>query len=166
MDTHADMLTGVLTHTEQKTVASFIQQTAEPSSDGSYAPASGQIFGILSQMKETFETNLAATQKDENANKALFEEVKAAKDAELAAGRKQIDTKTEELATTDEKNAEAKQNVKDTKASLAADEEFLAMLKETCSRMDAEWEARQKTRSMEMEACSKALAVLTSDEAQ
>merc|ERR1719428_1105528 len=116
-------------------------------------------------MKETFETNLAATQKDENANQELFESVKAAKDAELAAGRKQIDTKTEELATTDEKNAEAKQNVKDTKATLAADEEFLAMLKETCSRMDAEWEARQKTRSMEMEACSKALAVLTSDEA-
>merc|ERR1719329_1355171 len=165
MDTHADMLTGVLTHTEQKTVASFIQQTAEPSSDGSYAPASGQIFGILSQMKETFETNLAATQKDENANQELFESVKAAKDEELAAGRSQIDKKTVELATTDEKNAEAKQNVKDTKASLAADEEFLAMLKETCSRMDSEWEARQKTRSMEMEACSKALAVLTSDEA-
>jgi len=162
---HKDMLSGVLTNTEQKAVASFIQQTAQPSSDGSYAPASGQIFGILSQMKETFETNLAATQKDENANQGLFESVKAAKDAELAAGRKQIDTKTEELATTDEKNAEAKQAVKDTKATLAADEEFLAMLKETCSRMDAEWEARQKTRSMEMEACSKALAVLTSDEA-
>merc|ERR1719329_655304 len=163
MDTHSDMLDGVLSHSEKKAVASFLQ--AQPSSDGSYAPASGQIFGILSQMKETFETNLAATQKDENANQELFEEVKAAKDAELAAGRKQIDTKTVELATTDEKNAEAKQNVKDTKASLAADEEFLAMLKETCSRMDAEWEARQKTRSMEMEACSKALAVLTSDEA-
>jgi len=41
----------------------------------------------------------------------------------------------------------------------------LAMLKDTCGRMDAEWEARQKTRSMEMEACSKALSVLTSDEA-
>jgi len=161
MDMHADMLS--LSHSEKTAVASFLQ--AQPSSDGSYAPASGQIFGILSQMKETFETNLAATQKDENANQALFEEVKAAKDAELAAGRKQIDTKTEELATTDEKNAEAKQSVKDTKATLAADEEFLAMLKETCSRMDAEWEARQKTRSMEMEACSKALAVLTSDEA-
>jgi len=165
MDIHADMLTGVLTHTEQKAVASFIQQTAQPSSDGSYAPASGQIFGILDQMKETFETNLAATQKDENANQGLFEAVKEAKDAEIQAGQKQIDTKTVELATTDEKNAEAKQNVKDTKTTLAADEEFLAMLKETCSRMDAEWEARQKTRSMEMEACSKALSVLTSDEA-
>merc|ERR1719321_1959369 len=99
-------------------------------------------------MKETFETNLAATQKDENANQA-------AKYAELAAGRKQIDTKTEELATTDEKSSEAKKNVKDTKASLAADEEFLAMLKETFSSMDAECdecEARQNTRSMEMEA--------------
>merc|ERR1719162_425582 len=161
MDMHADMLS--LSHTEKKAVASFLQ--AQPSSDGSYAPASGQIFGILSQMKETFETNLAATQKDENANQGLFEAVKAAKDQELAAGRKQIDTKTEELASTDEKNAEAKQNVKDTKTSLAADEEFLAMLKDTCGRMDSEWEARQKTRSMEMEACSKALAVLTSDEA-
>jgi len=152
-----------LTSTEQKVVTSFIQ--AQPSSDGSYAPASGQIFGILSQMKETFETNLAATQKDENANQGLFEAVKSAKDAEISAGQKQIDTKTEELATTDEKNAEAKQTVKDTTVTLAADEEFLAMLKDTCSRMDSEWEARQKTRSMEMEACSKALSVLTSDEA-
>jgi len=151
------------TSTEQKVVTSFIQ--AQPSSDGSYTPASGQIFGILSQMKETFETNLAATQKDENANQGLFEAVKSAKDAEIAAGQKQIDTKTEELATTDEKNAEAKQTVKDTTVTLAADEEFLAMLKDTCSRMDSEWEARQKTRSMEMEACSKALSVLTSDEA-
>jgi hypothetical protein len=152
-----------LTSTEQKVVTSFIQ--AQPSSDGSYTPASGQIFGILSQMKETFETNLAATQKDENANQGLFEAVKSAKDAEISAGQKQIDTKTEELATTDEKNAEAKQTVKDTTVTLAADEEFLAMLKDTCSRMDSEWEARQKTRSMEMEACSKALSVLTSDEA-
>merc|ERR1719276_365620 len=39
------------------------------------------------------------------------------------------------------------------------------MLKEKCSSTDAEWEERQKTRQLEMEACSKALAVLSSDEA-
>merc|ERR1719182_465745 len=39
------------------------------------------------------------------------------------------------------------------------------MLKEKCSTTDAEWEERQKTRQMEMEACSKALAVLSSDDA-
>merc|ERR550514_2396410 len=39
------------------------------------------------------------------------------------------------------------------------------MLKEKCSMTDGEWEESQKTRQLEMEACSKALAVLSSDEA-
>jgi hypothetical protein len=43
--------------------------------------------------------------------------------------------------------------------------QFLAMLKEKCSQTDKEWEERQKTRSMELEACSKALSVLSSDDA-
>merc|ERR1712083_492891 len=52
-----------------------------------------------------------------------------------------------------------------TQKSLAADEEFLMMLKEKCSMTDSEWEERQKTRQLEMEAVSKALAVLSSDDA-
>merc|ERR1719453_1973997 len=36
---------------------------------------------------------------------------------------------------------------------------------EKCSMTDSEWEERQKTRQLEMEACSKALAVLSSDDA-
>merc|ERR1719159_371735 len=39
------------------------------------------------------------------------------------------------------------------------------MLKEHCQNLDAEWAERQKTRQLEMEATSKALAVLNSDEA-
>merc|ERR1719409_1041766 len=77
----------------------------------------------------------------------------------------QIETKTQELADTDEKLAQSKQDIKDTRSSLAADEEFLAMLKEKCQMTDQEWEERQKTRQLEMEACSKALAVLSGDEA-
>merc|ERR1719468_1468201 len=42
---------------------------------------------------------------------------------------------------------------------------FLMMLKEKCSVTDEEWEQRQKTRQTEMQACSKALAVLSSDDA-
>merc|ERR1712188_180588 len=70
-----------------------------------------------------------------------------------------------ELADTDEKNAQSKEDIEDTKKSLGADEEFLMMLKEKCSMTDGEWEERQKTRQLEMEAVSKALAVLTSDDA-
>jgi len=165
MKQHQDILTGVFTKTEKKAMAAFIQNTAQPSSDGSYAPASGQIFGILNQMKETFETNLSDSQKMEMAKQNAYDQVKAAKNAEIQAGQNQIDKKTEELAHTDEANAAAKQDLKDTKATLSEDEKFLMMLKELCAKVDAQYEARTKERNMEMEACSKALAVLTSDEA-
>merc|ERR1719240_1521558 len=39
------------------------------------------------------------------------------------------------------------------------------MLKEKCQMTDKEWEERQKTRQQEMEACSKALAILSGDDA-
>merc|ERR1711939_1143605 len=170
MQKHAALLTGVLTHSQRRAVAAFIQAPedyfdAEPTFKQSYAPQSGAIFGILKQMKETFETNLSSSQKEEMASQKAYEELKAAKEAEIAAGQEQIDTKTQELADTDEKNAQAKEDVEDTKKSLSADEQFLMMLKEKCSMTDSEWEERQKTRQLEMEACSKALAVLSSDDA-
>merc|ERR1719456_1774030 len=170
MQKHASLLTGVLTHKEKRAVSSFIQAPedyfdAEPTFKQSYAPQSGEIFGILKQMKETFESNLSSSQKDEMANQKAYEDLKAAKEEEIAAGQAQIDSKTQELADTDEKNAQAKEDVADTKKSLSADEQFLMMLKEKCSMTDSEWEERQKTRQLEMEACSKALAVLSSDDA-
>merc|ERR1719182_435176 len=170
MSKHATVLQGVLTHTERKTIAAFIQSPedyfdASPTFKQSYAPQSGEIFGILKQMKESFETNLSDSQKEEMANQKAYEDVKAAKTEEIKAGQEQIDAKTQELADTDEKLAESKESLEDTKNSLSADEEFLMMLKEKCSTTDAEWEERQKTRQLEMEACSKALAVLSSDDA-
>merc|ERR1711988_2055451 len=170
MQKHSSLLSGVLTHSERKVVSAFIQAPedyfdAEPTFKQSYAPQSGAIFGILKQMKEPFETNLSSSQKEEMASQKAYEELKAAKEEEIAAGQAQIDSKTQELADTDEKNAQAKEDIKDTRASLSADEEFLMMLKEKCQMTDSEWEERQKTRQLEMEACSKALAVLSSDDA-
>ena len=42
-------------------------------------------------------------------NQKAYEDLKAAKEAEIAAGQEQIDTKTDELAATDEKLAQDKQ---------------------------------------------------------
>merc|ERR1719393_1215299 len=167
---HDSLLKGVLTRSERKAAAAFIQAPedyfdSEPTFKQSYAPQSGEILGILKQMKETFESNLSASQKEEMANQKAYEELKAAKEEEIAAGQAQVDSKVQELATADEKNAQAKQDIEDTKASLSADEQFLMMLKEKCSMTDSEWEERQKARQLEMEACSKALAVLSSDDA-
>jgi len=158
---NSKMLESVLTHTERRKIGAFIQESAS----AKYAPQSGEIFGILEQMKESFEANLAELQKEEAANIKAFQELKAAKEEEISAGQDQIDAKTQENADADEKLAQNKEDLEDTKKSLAEDEAFLAMLKEKCSSTDAEWEERTKTRQLEMEACSKALAVLSSDEA-
>jgi len=170
LNKHESMLHGVLTKSQRKLIASFVQAPedyfdAEPTFKQSYAPQSGEIFGILKQMKETFESNLSQSQKDELANQKAYEDLKAAKEEEIAAGQAQVETKTQELATTDEKLAQSKQDIEDTRASLSADEKFLMNLKEKCQMTDQEWEERQKTRQLEIEAVSKALAILSSDDA-
>merc|ERR1712137_723671 len=114
MSSHSDLLRGVITPSQKRAVASFVQAPqdyfdAKPTFKQSYAPQSGEIFGILTQMLETFEANLSQSQKEEMANQKAYEDLKAAKEDEIAAGQEQIDKKTAELADTDEKNAQAKE---------------------------------------------------------
>jgi len=132
MQMHASLLAGVLTHKERRAVAAFIQSPqdyfdAQPTFKQSYAPQSGEIFGILGQMKETFESNLSTSQKEEMANQKGYEELKAAKEEEIKAGNEQISTKSQQLADTDQKNAQAKEDIEYTRNSLAADEQFTVL---------------------------------------
>jgi len=159
-----------LTPEQRKHVMAFVQAPsdffdAEPTFKQSYAPQSGAIFGILKQMKETFETNLASSQKEEMTSQSAYEDLKSAKESEIKAGTDLKDTKTQELADTDAKLADDKQDLEDTRNSLAADQKFLMNLKETCQMTDQEYEERTKTRAEEIKAVSEALAILSSDEA-
>merc|ERR1719345_667219 len=153
---HADAVKQILTPRQRRHLTSFVQEKA---------PASGEIFGMLKQMKESFETNLANSQKEETTSQADFESLKAAKESEISAGTDLAETKKQELATSDEKNAQSKENLEDTRETLAADTEFLSSLKQQCANVDQEFEERTKTRQMEIQATSKALAFLSSDEA-
>merc|ERR1712137_1493092 len=144
------MLKGIVTPQQRKLVSALAEKMTQPEDyfdaaptfKQSYAPQSGEIFGILKQMKETFESNLSASQKEEMANQKAYEDLKAAKEAEIAAGQEQIDTKTQELADTDEKNAQAKEDVEDTKKTLSADVEFLMMLKGKRGKRQGNWKWR------------------------
>ena len=59
---------------------------------------SNSNIGILKQMKETFESNLDNSQKDETANSRAYEDLKAAKEAEIQAGQEQFNIKEEDRA--------------------------------------------------------------------
>ena len=51
-----------VSHKEKRVLKAFLQQAP---SAGSYAPQSGAIFGVLKQMKESFEGNLASASDEE-----------------------------------------------------------------------------------------------------
>jgi len=153
---HHDLLSEVISPHQRKVVASFMQTSA---------PQSGEIFGIIQGMKESFENNLEQSQREETDNNNAFEDLKKAKTTEIADGSSMRDTKVQQLADTDEKNAGDKQELSDTEDTLEKDTVFLANVKDTCANVDAEYAARTKSRTMEVEAVGKALAYLTSDEA-
>merc|ERR1719327_1113665 len=144
---------------------SLLQQPP-PGGASNYEPQSGAIFGILKQMKETFETNMEEGKKEEAESSAQYEELKSTKETQLNAAKEKISTKTQELAKARETAANDKEDLDDTQATLAADTQFLAKLKEQCATIDAQWEERSKMRSEEIAAVGETINILTSDEAR
>jgi len=130
----------------------------------SYAPQSGQIFGILNQMKEDFEVNLSEAQKGEAKAKAEYEQLKAAKEDEIATGKKLIVDIDGNIAEIQEKYAQEAKQLEDTQDQLALDEEFLKNLTEKCATMDADFDKRTKDRLTEIEAVTDTIKILNSDE--
>jgi chromosome segregation ATPase len=167
---HATLLQGTITPRQRRFIASLTQKSngggngAFPAQ--AYAPQSGEIFGILKQMKETFEFDLSESQKEELEARKTYEALKAAKEVEIATGKASIQDKTEQLADAEERLTSAKQEREDTYATLSADQKFLMELKVKCALTDKEWEERQQIRQSELTAIAKALEVLTSDDAR
>merc|ERR1719326_98565 len=131
----------------------------------SYAPQSGQIFGILKQMQADFESTLSDTQKAEKKAVAEYEQLKSAKEAEIDAGKKAVTQLDSDLADFSEKHAQEAKELEDTKAQLANDQTFLATLKEKCANSEAEFEKRTKDRLTEIAAVEDTIKILNDDEA-
>merc|ERR1719428_1351672 len=147
------------------TMLSLLQQPMDASGATSYNSQSGEIFGMLKQMKETFETNLDTSKTQEAASVKAFGELQAAKTAELKAATEKQTSSEIELGDTKENNARAKQDLENTEDALAADTEFLANLKKQCATINKDWAARSKMRDEEITAVSETIAILTEDEA-
>merc|ERR1719161_1024545 len=139
----------------------MLQQSGE-----AHAPQSGAIFGILKQMKESFETNLASQTTEETSAKETFASMKASKEEEIKAATELIDSKTAELADTDEKNVASKEDLVDTQNTVDADTKFLANLKDKCDSAQADYNARSKVRNDEIQAVAEAMEILTGDDAK
>merc|ERR1719171_1946704 len=145
---------------------SFVQEkVAQPAGAGeSYAPASGVIFGILKQLKEDFETNLAAIQKDETKGQEDYAALKASNEELLATSEEKLEAMQQEHAANKKALFDAKEDLDLTRKQRSADVEFLRNLKLTCNDLDKQMEQRSKMRTEEIKAVSEALAICTADD--
>merc|ERR1719367_1267241 len=130
-----------------------------------YAPASGQIVGILKQMTDTMKKTLAEVTATEQEAIKTFDALMAAKTKEIEANTAAIESKLERVAQVGLEITEMKEDLDDTMKALAEDKKFLAELEKGCSTKEAEWAERSKTRADELLALSDTIKILNDDDA-
>merc|ERR1719161_2575951 len=87
------MLNADLDSSDREALATFLS-TGNQNGDSEYAPGTGEILGILKTMKEEMEKDLAELIAQEEGAISAFNGLIAAKQKEIAAATKAIETKT------------------------------------------------------------------------
>lgn len=154
---------------QRRAFASMLQQSSgQPAgyAQSTNAAQSGQIYGVLKSMKESFETNYETAKKDEASSLQTYAELNQAKTRELSAAKGQYEEKKSVYADSKQRLAASRIDLEDTSEQLEADRFFLADLKDRCGKMDAEWDNRQKVRMQETTAVNEAIKILNDDEAR
>merc|ERR550514_1877102 len=106
----------------------------------SYNSKSGGILGILEQMLDQFNEDLAQTQKEESHAEASYQGLKAAKQGEIQAASKQQSQSEADLADANDKAAKAKEDKESTSSALEADQEFLTNMTGDCKAEDTAYQ--------------------------
>jgi septal ring factor EnvC (AmiA/AmiB activator) len=144
---------------DREMLASFL------SAKSGYAPASGEILGILKTMEDEMVADLAAATANEEAAIKAFEGLVAAKTKEINALQKSIETKTARVGEIAVKTAEAENDLEDTKEDLEESKKFLADLDQNCENKKTEWAEYQKMQAQELLALADTIKVLNDDDA-
>jgi len=111
--------------------------TAFLSQGSGYAPQSGQIVGILKQMKDTMEATLADITAAEAEAIKTFDALMAAKKKELETNTAAIESKLERVGQVGLDIVEMKEDLDDTAKALAEDKKFLAELEKGCATKES-----------------------------
>jgi len=125
-----------------------------------------EISGVLGGLESDFDANLKHVQGEEAKNKASYEAKMKAMREQLDEMKIQVASKKEEKTKADEEKAHAKQDIKDVREEIGAAAALAKEVKEKCFGKAKEWEVRQKTRAAETVAVSKAIDVLSNDDAK
>jgi len=134
-------------------------------SQGSSTAGSSEILGMLKQMKDTMEKDLAETIAQEETLKKDFDATVAAKETEIGSATKAIEEKTKRVGEVSVEIVNLEEDLSDTQDQLADDLKFKADLEKNCDTKKKEWEEICKMRQQELIALADVIKMLNSDDA-
>merc|ERR1719420_1631404 len=132
--------------------------------DAGYAPASGEIVGILKQMLDTMTAQLKEVEGDEKDGILNFELMLKAKLKLIDTLTKAIEDKLMRLGELMVEIVNVKEDLEDTGKALIEDKKFLADMDDICEKKKKEWELRCKMRSEELLALADTIKILNDDD--
>lgn len=132
---------------------------------GTYSAQSGEVVGILKDMRDTFTRNLNQARLKEAAAQEAHDKFLEAMGDALAAMEKSYKEKQGDLAANDASLGKKKEKLAAAVKDKAAAEEFLEKLLDMCAAKAKEYDERTMLRAQEQAAIAEAIAILNSDAA-
>jgi len=129
-----------------------------------YAPASGEIVGILKTMHDEMSADAADEKATEDAAIKAYDTLIGAKTKEVNANQKAIESKMTRVGELAVQIVQMKNDLGDTAEALAEDKAFLADLEKNCAAQAAAWDEIVKTRNEELLALADTIKVLNDDD--
>jgi len=149
---------------DREMLTSFLAQKQGEDADDN-APQTMEITGIIKQMGETMEKDLATATNEEEEAIRDFEELQAAKTKEAKVLTKQIETKTARIGELGVQLITQKEDLDDTSKSLMEDQVFLQDLDKNCKTKADEWDEIEKLRADELVSLADTIKILNDDDA-
>jgi len=146
-----------LTADDRQAFSSFLEQ--------GYAPAGGEVVGIMKTMSDEMTAGLEAITKEEAAALNEYNSLMGAKTKEVKALTAAIEKKLEELGEQGVKIVQLKNDAGDTAEGFEEDKKFLADLEKGCATATEDYEADAKMRNEELAALADTIKILNDDDA-
>mmetsp|Transcript_34449 Transcript_34449/g.53504 ORF Transcript_34449/g.53504 Transcript_34449/m.53504 type:complete len:716 (+) Transcript_34449:43-2190(+) len=153
-----------LTDDDKQSVLLFLSGTTEGNSER-YMPKGSEIVGILKDMKDGFEKDLAGVESEEAEALKIYEDLMSAKKKEVQTLQASIEKKTGRSGELAMSVVRMKQELTDNEAALIENQKFLNDLDADCETKTKEMEERVKTRAEELVAIHDTIKILNDDDA-
>merc|ERR1719440_837433 len=150
-----------LSSKQRKTITGFIQAPFT----GEYSAQSGEIVGILKNMRDTFKADLATARGAEAKSLRSHDAYTATMEAEHSTMSDAHASKQDQLGSNDADLGSAKDSLAGAEETKADDEAFLATLTEQCADKTRQYEDLKMVRANEEAAIAQAISILNSDAA-